>query len=997
MPTPYDWASTVVTCLLVFAITTSTLPGNANDETTPIAAQWVWVSRSRDDDLTGYFRRVFEADKNLKAAELRGITDFCRMTMYVNGQRIAVAENYGPLVSIDVTKQIRPGMNVIAVSADQWTGPAAVAMELTLTLADGSRKVIASNENWLAAKAPQDDWQQLDFNAAGWQRAVSFGQLETLVWGETPRAVSIDPFDDYTQWMQAQGSDAATDPSRFMVAPGFEIELLRTAQADEGSWISMAFDPRGRLVIGREDQGLLRLTLPGDGHGEMQVDTINDTLRECRGLLFAYDSLYVNANESKGLYRLRDTSGDDQFDEVKLLYQSPGGAGHGRNDLTLGPDGMIYSIHGDSVDLPKTFDDLTSPFREHRRGIKSSEGHVIRFDRDGNSWQLVAAGLRNPYGIDFNTDGELFTYDADAEHDMGAPWYRPTRVDHLVAGADFGWRGVTGSWPPYYPDHPDNALPNLDIGKGSPTSVKFGTRSSFPPPYRDALFILDWAYGRIVAVHMAPRGASYACRAETFIKGRPLNVTDLDFGPDGAMYLVTGGRKTKSGLYRIRYVDPPVEQPQPTAQQLARNESAAAARGLRRELESYCGRPDPQAISAAWYYLDSPDPWIQHAARLAVEHQPLADWQERALLESRPTAALTALLALARAQDRKLAPRIVERLNQLSLAELNTQQKLTAIYTYSLCLSQLDKSDQELATSIFQRLDPLYPEGSDAVNQRLSELLVTLDAPGVVDKTLALLAATTDPKQQLHYLHVLRSARSGWTGESRQAYFTALRQAKNFESGQGMPMFLDRIKSDAVAGLTETERAELASLLDDKAAPSADAQPTIIDRPLVKEWRSEDLTDTLAEIAAGRDLQRGKTLYAAALCSRCHRLGHEGTPIGPDLTVVSGRFSRPDLLDSILAPSKVVAEDYRSAQIVTSDGNVLVGRVLPGGDYRSPTLRIATNPLAPEEVTEIAKSKIESHTPSPVSFMPQGLLNTLTKEEILDLLAYIEAGGHARP
>src|SRR6185369_1719777 len=102
----------------------------------------------------------------------------------------------------------------------------------------------------------------------------------------------------------------------------------------------------------------------------LKVETIEDTLKECRGLLYAYDALYVNANESKGLYRLRDTDGDDRFDEVKLLYASAGSAGHGRNGLALGPDGMIYSIHGDSVEMPTNFDDLTSPFREQRRGQK---------------------------------------------------------------------------------------------------------------------------------------------------------------------------------------------------------------------------------------------------------------------------------------------------------------------------------------------------------------------------------------------------------------------------------------------------------------------------------------------------------------------------------------------------------------------------------------------------------------------------------------------------
>ena len=50
-------------------------------------------------------------------------------------------------------------------------------------------------------------------------------------------------------------------------------------------------------------------------------------------------------------------------------------------------------------------------------------------------------------------------------------------------------------------------------------------------------------YGKIDAVHLQRAGASYTGRAEVFLKGRPLNVTGLDFGPDGAMYFVTGGRR----------------------------------------------------------------------------------------------------------------------------------------------------------------------------------------------------------------------------------------------------------------------------------------------------------------------------------------------------------------------------------------------------------------------------------------------------------------------
>ena len=132
-------------------------------------------------------------------------------------------------------------------------------------------------------------------------------------------------------------------------------------------------------------------------------------------------------------------------------------------------------------------------------------------------------------------------------------------------------------------------------------------------------------------------------------------------------------------------------------------------------------------------------------------------------------------------------------------------------------------------------------------------------------------------------------------------------------------------------------------------------------------------------------------MFAAASCSKCHRAAGRGGMVGPDLTSVSSRFSRRDLLVSILQPSKVIPEKYRSLQVATSDGRTLVGQVVASGDFRSPILRLATDPLRPSEVEEIAKNEIEQQKMSPVSWMPEGLLDTLTEKQILDLLAYIES------
>ena len=318
-----------------------------------------------------------------------------------------------------------------------------------------------------------------------------------------------------------------------------------------------------------------------------------------------FGSLYARCNKASpgrptGLYRLRDTDGDDRYDEVQLLRAEPGG-GHGINDLVLGPDNGLYLIQGDESKLPADYPAAESRVQHfgydqlfpdlETRGTPTYErpppGYLVRTDADGKTWEVLAGGLRNPFGLDFNPDGELFTYDADMEWHVGLPFYRPTHLIHLVSGVDYGWRSSTRPWPFYYPERPPA---NLIVGLGSPTAVKFGTHSHFSNRDRRALFILDWAYGRILAIHMRPAGASYECTAEPFIDGRPLNVTDLDFGPDGAMYFTTGGRQTQSGLYRLRYVggeglppastsELPVEDHDPAT--VAQRAAAAEARALR--------------------------------------------------------------------------------------------------------------------------------------------------------------------------------------------------------------------------------------------------------------------------------------------------------------------------------------------------------------------------------------------------------------------------------
>ena len=209
-------------------------------------------------------------------------------------------EAYSPTTDLDVTSDLQTGENKIEVSVQATGKPAAFAVRLVLEGATGDVTEIVTNESWRVSRQ--------DAAGESARAATSRGSVSRELWGLDRRPATIDPFDNYEQWRQALGETAGNAPV-FWTAPGFEITQLRTAQKNEGSWVSMAFDPEGRLTIAREDKGLLRMSLAADAKSVSQRR--NDqrrTAQECRGLLYAHGSLYANANNSKGLYRLRDTT-----------------------------------------------------------------------------------------------------------------------------------------------------------------------------------------------------------------------------------------------------------------------------------------------------------------------------------------------------------------------------------------------------------------------------------------------------------------------------------------------------------------------------------------------------------------------------------------------------------------------------------------------------------------------------------------------------------------
>jgi putative heme-binding domain-containing protein len=570
------------------------------------------------------------------------------------------------------------------------------------------------------------------------------------------------------------------------------------------------------------------------------------------------------------------------------------------------------------------------------------------------------------------------------EWDVGLPWYRPTRILHVTSGADFGFREGSTKWPDYYPD----SLPAVvDVGLGSPTGIKFGTKSNFPDKYRKALFAMDWTYGRILAVHLQPKGASYGATFEDFLKGKGLPVTDLEFGKDGAMYFTVGGRGTQAGLYRVSVDTAGGRAPARADASLRSADSfAEQLRALRHQLEEFHRREDPRAIEIAWPHLGDTDRHIRYAARLAIERQPIAQWKERALAETNPQAALNALLALARMGDKSIQESLLKTLAKFPLDSLAEPLKLDKLRVIEVSFIRQGRPSEELVKMVTEKLSRQFPAKSYPLNHELSQLLVWLEAPEAIEKTLNLLETSETPDEQIWFAYVLREAR-GWKSDEWNRYFAWFAKARAYKGGNSLAKFIGRIKEQALAKLSDVERGAVAALLE--PALPAKPVPAAPVRPFVKAWSVADLARDLDKAGSGRNFARGKEFFAAVQCLQCHKFGNEGGAVGPDLTAAASRFKRSDLLEAIIDPSKALSEQYASFIFTLKNGEIVTGQI---ADENNDHVAVITDPIVGTKQL-VGKGGIASRKISPVSLMPPGLVNVLTEDEILDLLAYIESGG----
>jgi putative heme-binding domain-containing protein len=514
-------------------------------------AQWIWSpEHPRGEAKAGdcLFRKTIQIGAVEQATVT--ITADDRYELFVNGRKIGEGKSIRQMEQYDITPLLNRGRNVVAVRVTNLAnGPAALAARIFVKPQNGQWTSFSSSNSWRTALDAVAGWQSPNHDDTRWKPAQTFGLLgETAPWD---RREEVSP-------------EKVSENQRFQIDPEFAVDEI-LGDDITGSLVNIAFNEFGHIIAAQEGGPLLLIYDSNKDGVPDKSRNYCELVQNIQGILPLSGDVYVTGDgpEGAGVYRLIDKDRNGALEEAKKIAGFEGEPGeHGAHGLALGPDGRIYCVLGNHVRFDGEYAE-TSPLKEyyegdlvgpryqdpggHANGIQAPGGVVIRMDVEGKFVELVAGGLRNAFDLVFHPSGRLFVHDSDMESDEGAVWYRPTSLYEISEAGEYGWRSGWAKWPEYYFDR----LPTLlETGRGSPTGACVYEHHMFPQRYHGCLFLADWTQGQILAVKLEDNGTA---QSQVFLKGQPLNVTDLAVGPDGCLYFCTGGRGTKGGIFQVKW------------------------------------------------------------------------------------------------------------------------------------------------------------------------------------------------------------------------------------------------------------------------------------------------------------------------------------------------------------------------------------------------------------------------------------------------------------
>lgn len=932
---------------------------------------------------------------------------------------------------------------------------------------------------------------------------------------------------------------------QFIAPEGFVVEQVASNDL-VGSVVNMTFDQLGRPVMAFEKGGLrILIDENGDGVYDSQkflCEELRDEAAKAAGgpgdkfLRTVHGFCYIGSNDilahangpkGSGLYRVRDLDGDDLADAVDLVTPSRGGIGeHGPHTVRFGADGDLYVMFGNHAhpnapadphaavrDMQE--DAFLPPYydpRGHAVDIRVPGGTIQRLSADLNQWSETVAGFRNAFDFDIDASGEMFTFDSDMEWDVGLPWWRAVRVAHCIPGGDYGWRTGSYNMPNYF----IGTLPPMDeVGRGSPVGTCFYEHSAYPERFRGAFFMGDWSRGRIRVIFPRPAGATFEGKTLDFIIGEPLNVTDLDVGPDGNLYFSIGGRGTNGGLYRVRYtgerpapassegilrvVDQPmprsawgrkairdakaqsasweqdllavlldvaqtperrlaaleilqVHGPKPSAGVLTALAGDQAPRvraqaafllgthplkevrdvlaGLLKDADAFVARRACESLLRAglsegtrvqkndpillglFTLLDSPDRFLRYAAGNTLRRVHRDAWEPLVLgdsIEKRPRGALEGLVQLIFSERAAVhSDAIFAKLEDYSAKTMDIETLLNYLRTLQLAfirdvVAEEDKS--AIKAKIGPRLLARFPSSDWRADRELQAVLAYMEVPGTPAALLPLLSEERPQEEQIHTAYCLRAMKSGWEPAQRQQLVAWFDRAWEMRGGASFDGHIEFLWQDTLKILPETERlaaeqhkAEVFQKRQDEALAKqmADEEKKKVAKSDLANMGFQELAEYLeydpGAYASGtaEDIVHGREVFERAKCAACHVFSTVGKGGGPDLSTVVARFRRRDILEAIMYPSKVVSDQYIGVTLELSDLSDVTGMIVSEND--KVINLINTN----GDKMEVNKADIVRREDAKGSIMPEGLINTMSMNDLIALINFLERGGDTK-
>jgi putative heme-binding domain-containing protein len=419
--------------------------------------------------------------------------------------------------------------------------------------------------------------------------------------------------------------------------------------------------------------------------------------------------------------------------------------------------------------------------------------------------------------------------------------------------------------------------------------------------------------------------------------------------------------------------------------------------------------PSFAPIADLYALLNSPDRLVRYSGRKALQRTPRADWKDRVLAETSPLGALEGLVALVETakNEADVAPALDKALTWIAKRSLAVDDRLRALRTLQLAILASPNVTPDLKKRVHSALAGQFPAKDERLNRQLAATLGWAGQPETIAKILAAMPKGDENQQlQLHYVYVLRTIRDGWTKEQKAQLVDWFQVATNWRGGASFPGFLNLLFDDSLKSFDDAEK-KLAYEKVPKFAPLSEAELAAAAQRAAQ-FRGNNRPQSPANsrargvLAISRDelfdeliftpqrtapsVTAGKAAFEQ-VCAACHRFGSIGADVGPDLSAIASRFKKRDIVEAILWPSKTISDQYDVTIVETSDGQTLAGFVV---SEEGNVLKMRTADTV-GRAFEVEKSKVKKRTKSPVSMMPEGLVDELSQPQIQGLIAFLQA------